>query len=116
MSRINTNIAALNALNALNKLSRRLNTHQLRLATGKRINTAGDDAAGLSIANKLKVRAESLGVSLNNIGDAKNMMSIAEGYLQSISDILGQMRAKATQAANDILGTAERNALKNELE
>ncbi len=115
MARINTNIAALNALNALNKLNRRLDTHQLRLATGKRINAAGDDAAGLSIANKLKVRADSLGVSLNNIGDAKNMMSIAEGYLQSINDILGQMRNKATQAANDILGTAERTALKNEL-
>ncbi len=116
MARINTNIAALNALNALRSINKRLDIHQLRLATGKRINTAADDAAGLSIANKLKVRAEGLGVAINNIGDAKNLLAIAEGHLQTISDTLGTMRAKAAQAANDTLGASERTTLKNEIE
>ena len=116
MARINTNIATLNALNALRSINKRLDIHQLRLATGKRINTAADDAAGLSIANKLKVRAEGLGVAINNIGDAKNLLAIAEGHLQTISDTLGTMRAKAAQAANDTLGASERTTLKNEIE
>ncbi len=116
MARINTNIAAMNAINALRNINKRLDVHQLRLATGKRINTAADDAAGLSIANKLKVRAEGLGVAINNIGDAKNLLAIAEGHLQTISDTLGTMRAKAAQAANDTLGASERTTLKNEIE
>ena len=114
-TRINTNIAALNVLNALSNVNRQLGVHQLRLATGKRINSAGDDAAGLTIANKFKVQAEGMGVALNNIGDAKNLVALAEGNLTKILDILGQMKAKTTQAANDSLGSDERTAINNEL-
>jgi len=116
LSRINTNIGALQALNSLSSINRRMNIHSLRLATGKRINEVADDVAGFTIATKLHVRAQGLGVALNNIGDAKNMMSIAEGNLTKISDILQQMKSKTTQAANDSLGTEERNAIKSELE
>ncbi|MCR4438118.1 MAG: flagellin [bacterium] len=115
LTRINTNIAALNMLNALTNINRNLSIHQLRLATGKRINQAADDAAGLTIASKLKVRAEGLGVALNNVADAKNMVAVAEGNLTKILDILGQMKAKATQAANDTLGSEERAAINKEL-
>ncbi|HHT9139106.1 MAG TPA: flagellin, partial [Candidatus Wunengus sp. YC60] len=114
-SRINTNIGALNALKSLNDVGNRLSVAQLRLATGKRINSAGDDAAGYSIAKKFNSRAEGLGQALNNIGSAKNLIAVAEGHLSNIVDILTQMKTKTIQAADDSLGTAERTAIKGEL-
>ncbi len=115
LSRINTNISALQSLNSLKSINNKLNVHSLRLATGKRINEAADDVAGFTIATKMSVRSDGLGVALSNIGDAKNMMAIAEGNLTKISDILQQMKSKVTQAANDALGAEERNAIKEEL-
>ncbi|MDR4509104.1 MAG: flagellin [Candidatus Brocadiaceae bacterium] len=115
MSRINTNINALNALKSLNDINGRLSVSQLRLATGKRINSAADDAAGYTIAKKFNARAMGLGQALNNIGSAKNLISVAEGHLNNIVDILTQMKTKATQAADDSLGSEERNAIKAEL-
>ena len=114
-TRINTNINALNALKSVNDIQNRLSVAQLRLATGKRINTAADDAAGYTIAKKFNARAEGLGQALNNIGSAKNLVAVAEGHLNNIVDILTQMKTKATQAADDSLGTAERTAIKGEL-
>ncbi|RKY73684.1 MAG: hypothetical protein DRQ14_03605 [Candidatus Latescibacterota bacterium] len=115
-NRININIGALNALNALNDINRRLAVHQTRLATGKRINSAADDAAGYTIANKLLVKAEGIGVALDNIASAKNLMTVAEGHLNNINDILHRMKALAEQAANDTLGTEERQAILEELQ
>src|SRR3972149_1629530 len=96
-TRINTNINALNALKSLSDVNNRLSISQLRLATGKRINTAGDDAAGYSIAKKFNARAEGLGQALNNIGSAKNLLSGAEGNLNNLLDILTQMKTKTIQ-------------------
>ena len=67
-TRINTNIGALNALRSLTDINNRLSVAQLRLATGKRINNAADDAAGYSIAKKMNARSKGLGQALNNIG------------------------------------------------
>ena len=114
-TRINTNINALNALKSLNNIGTRMATAQLRLATGKRINSAADDAAGFSIAKKFESRAAGLGQALNNIGSAKNLISVAEGHLSNIVDILTQMKTKATQGSDDSLGTAERTSIKAEL-
>lgn len=114
-TRINTNINALNALRSLTDINNRMSISQLRLATGKRINTSSDDAAGYTIARKMNVRAEGLGQALSNIGSAKNLVTVAEGHLNNIVDILTQMKTKATQAADDSLGTAERTAIKSEL-
>ena len=115
-TRINTNIGALNALNSLKSVQSKLGVSQLRLATGKRINESADDPAGLTIATKFNYRATGLGQALDNIGDAKNMLAVAEGGLQKINDILNKMRDKATQAASDTLGSAERYAIKNQLD
>jgi len=115
MSRINTNIGALNALKSLNDINNRLGVAQLRLATGKRINSASDDAAGFSIAKKFNARTKGLGQALSNIGSAKNLLSVSEGHLNNILDILTQMKTKTTQAADDSLGTAERDAIQAEL-
>lgn len=116
LTRINTNIQALNALNALNSVNTRMSVHQLRLATGKRINSAADDAAGFTIASKLNVKAKGLGTALDNIASAKNLMTVAEGHLNNIQDILSQMKSKAMQAANGTLGDDERTAILSELE
>jgi len=114
-ARINTNIGALNALKSLNSVESRLSTAQLRLATGKRINHAADDAAGYSIAKKFNVTAQGLGQALDNIGSAKNLITVAEGHLNNIVDILTQMKVKTIQAADDSLGTAERMSIKGQI-
>ena len=116
MTRINSNINALNALKSLNDVGNQLFISQLRLSTGKRINSASDDAAGYSIAKKFNARTEGLGQALNNIGSAKNALSVAEGHLNNIVEILTQMKTKTIQGADDSLGTAERKTINAELE
>ncbi len=116
LSRIGGNIQAMQALNSLNKINQELGIRQLRLATGKRINSAEDDAAGFVISKTLQHRSKGLSVALGNVGDAKSMLAIAEGGLDSILDILETMKEKVTQAASDTLGSTERNAIDDELD
>lgn len=116
LSRINTNISALNALNALRDVNAKLALHQLRLATGRRINSAGDDPAGMTFAKKLDSRARGLSVARDNIGDVQNLLAVAEGGINNISEILIAMKEKVLQAANDTLGTSERTAVENQLD
>jgi flagellin len=116
LSRINTNIAALNALNALREVNGKLALHQLRLATGRRINSAGDDPAGMTFAKKLDSRARGLAAARDIIGDVQNLMSVAEGGIQNISEILIAMKEKVLQAASDTLGTSERAAIESQLD
>ncbi len=73
-SRINSNIGALNALNSLNNVNKNLGMHQIRLATGRRINSADDDPAGLTIATKFRSRNENLKTAVDNIGDAQELV------------------------------------------
>ena len=115
-TRINTNIAAFNALNALKNINRGLEKSQLKLATGLRINEVSDDPAGFVISKRLYARSRGLSTALDNVGTAKNVLAIAEGGLINISNILVTMKEKVTQAASDTLGSAERNAIKTELD
>lgn len=115
ITRIAGNIGAMNALNSLQGINKQLAIYQTRLATGKRINSAADDPAGLSIASKLQFRSEGLKVALGNIGDAKNLLAVAEAGVTRINDILVQMRNKAAQAASDTMGSAERDIIKTQL-
>ena len=116
LSRIGGNIQAMQALNSLNVINQELGIRQLRLATGKRINSAEDDAAGFVISKTLQHRGKGLSVALGNVGDAKSMLAIAEGGLDSILDILETMKEKVTQAASDTLGSSERNAIEDEID
>ena len=116
LSRIGGNIQAMQALNSLNKINQELGVRQLRLATGKRINSAEDDAAGFVISKTLQHRAGGLVVALGNVGDAKSMLAIAESGLDSILDILETMKEKVTQAASDTLGATERNAIEDQID
>ena len=115
-TRINTNIAALNALNALKNINWRLEKSQLKLATGWRINEVSDDPAGFVISKRLEARARGLAVAYDNVGTAKNVLAIAEGGMINIQNILITMKEKITQAASDTLGSAERNAIKTEID
>jgi flagellin len=115
-TRIATNIGALNALQSLRTINNELGIHQQRLSTGKRINSAADDPAGLTIATKFLSRSEGMKVAMDNIGDAKNLLSVAESGVSRINDILVQMRNKVLSAASDTLGTEERSAIQTQLE
>jgi len=115
VTRIASNVGALNALNSLQTINAKLAMHQTRLSTGKRINSAADDPAGMTIATKMMARSEGLKVALNNIGDANNMLSVAESGLSKMNDILMQMRGKAEAAASDTLGSTERAAIQTQL-
>jgi flagellin len=88
----------------------------MRLATGKRINAAEDDSAGYAIARKLEAKTRGQAQALANIGDAKSMLTVAEGALGTVMDILQTMKEKTVQAANDTMGTDERAKIKNQLD
>jgi len=111
ISRIASNIGALNSLQSLNNINKQLSVHQARLASGKRINSAADDPAGLTIGTKLNSRSQGMLVALDNISDAKNLLSVAESGIGSISNIITQMKNKSEQAASDTMGLAERQAV-----
>ena len=116
LTRVNSNLQAMSALNTLQGTNDQLGIRQLRLATGSRLNRAEDDSAGYTISKKLEARVRGQAQALANIGDAKSMLTVAEGSLNTIMDILQTMKEKTVQAANDTMGTAERTAIKNELD
>src|SRR5699024_10009683 len=100
-SRINTNIQSLDAQLSLNQINKQLAENQLQMSTGKRINRAEDDSAGFSIATKLRSRIGGLNQAMQNVGDAKSVLDIAESSFGTIMDNLVEMKGLATQAAND---------------
>ena len=116
ISQINTNLQALQGQSSLNKINNQLGDTQLKLSTGLRINKAEDDAAGFSIASKLTSRIEGLEQASRNIGDAKSVLDIAETGMNSVMDILVDMKAKAVQGANDTLGDKEREFIGSQIE
>lgn len=115
LSRINTNLQALDSVFSLNKTSKRLGEQQTKLSSGLRINKAEDDAAGFSIATKLNAKLAGLEQALANTGDGKSVLDIAEKNLGTILDKLTVMKQKATQAANDTYSTEERTFLQDQV-
>lgn len=115
-SRINTNIGARNALDALNNINAKSGQIQLRLATGKRVNSVSDDAAGYTLAKKTESRFRGLQSAVKNIGEAKNILAVAESGFQAINDILLQVKEKVVQAGNASYTTDERTALSSEVQ
>lgn len=115
VTRIAGNIGAMNALYALTNINKQLSIHATRLSTGKRLNSAADDPAGLAISTKMMSRSEGLKVALQNIGDAKNLLAVAESGLGRLNDIMIQMRNKAEAAASDTMGSTERGIIKTQL-
>ena len=114
-ARINTNIAAMNALTSLNSINRDLGMHQERLATGKRINSAADDPSGYVISKKMEGRIRSMSSALDNVGDAQSTYGVAEGSYQKVADLLVQIKEKQTRFSNGALGADEKDAIATEI-
>ncbi|MBI3964929.1 MAG: flagellin [Chloroflexi bacterium] len=113
--RINNNIMALNAQRNLMLNSTNLSKHVERLSSGLRINRAGDDAAGLSISEKLRGQIRGTDQAVRNSQDGISMIQTAEGALTETHAILQRMRELSVQATNDTLQSADRTAIASEL-
>lgn len=107
MTVINTNIGATITANALAKNERAMNTAMERLSTGKRINSAADDAAGLAISQRLNAQVKGLDQAARNANDAISMLQTADGAAIEITNMLQRMRELAVQATSDSNTTAD---------
>lgn len=114
MSKINTNVNALTATNALTKNSRDMQLTMQRLSTGKRINGASDDAAGIAIANTITAQINGLNAAVKNANDAMSMLQTADGALSETSSLVQRMRELAVLAINDTYSTTQKSAMNTE--
>jgi len=114
MSVINTNIASLNAQRNLSAAQNSLSTSMQRLSSGLRINSAKDDAAGLSIATKMDSQIRGMSQAIRNANDGISMAQTADGGLSTATDAMQRMRELAVQAANGTNTTTDSAALDKE--
>ncbi|MBY8105512.1 flagellin [Vibrio fluvialis] len=112
---VNTNVSALVAQRHLNTATDLLNQSLERLSSGKRINSAKDDAAGLQISNRLESQMRGLDVAVRNANDGISIMQTAEGAMQETTNLLQRMRDLSLQSANGSNSKAERVALQEEM-
>ena len=115
MSTIGSNIAALKSLHNLRLNEDGFAKATERLSSGKRLNSAGDDAAGAAIVNRMSSQIAGMNVAIRNAGDAISMSQVAEGALHEVSEILQRMRELAVQAANGSYSGADRVSLNQEI-
>src|SRR6266498_5304653 len=113
--RINTNIEAFNAQRNLGLTSASYAKSVEKLSSGLRINRAGDDAAGLSISEKLRAQIKGLGQAQRNAQDGISLIQTAEGALNETHSILQRMRELAVQAANDTNTAGDRGQIAAEI-
>ena len=113
--RINNNLMALNTHRQLGINNAAGGRSIEKLSSGFRINRAGDDAAGLSISEKMRAQVRGLNMASRNAQDGISLIQTAEGALNETHAILQRMRELAVQAANDTNETGDRTAVKNEL-
>ena len=111
MSVINTNMSGIIATNAIIQNDRDQQQAMERLSTGLRINSAGDDAAGLAISERMRAEVSGLNMSVRNANDAISMLETIEGSSREIMVALQRMRELAVQAASDTMGVTDRAAL-----
>jgi len=114
MSVINTNVSATLTQNAITKNERAMSTAMEQLSTGKRINSASDDAAGLAIASRMTSQINGLAQAARNANDAISLVQTADGALVEVTSMLQRMRELAVQAASDTNVSADRTALNQE--
>ena len=114
MSAINTNVSALFAQNALKINARNMTTAMEQLSTGRRINSAKDDAAGLAIGQSMTSQIRGLNQAVRNANDGVNMLQTAEGAMVEQTNMLQRMRELAVQAANGTYSSTQRSYLQTE--
>jgi len=111
MSVINTNVNSLVAQQALTVNNRSLSKAMEQLSTGKRINTAADDAAGLAISDKMTSQVRGLNMAVRNANDAISMIQTVEGALNEVTNMMQRMRELAVQSANSGNSPSDRASL-----
>ncbi len=112
--RVNTNVASINAQRNLATATGRLEGNFRRLATGLRIATAADDAAGLAISERLRSQVRSLEQGKRNANDGISLVQTGEGALNEVSSILTRLRELSVQSANGSVSGQDRNTLNEE--
>src|SRR5215469_15562053 len=113
--RVNTNVDAFDAQRNLSNVSADFSKAVQRLSSGLRINGAADDAAGLSISQKLQSQINGFDQGSRNAQDAISMIQTGESALNTIHDILQRMRQLAVQAANDTYTSSDRQNIQSEI-
>lgn len=114
MAVVNTNISAAIAQSALARNDRALGTAMEQLSTGKKINSAGDNASGLAITARMTSQIKGLDTAIRNANDAISMIGTAEGALDEISNMLQRMRELAVQAGTGTTDSADRTYMQTE--
>ncbi len=116
MTSVNTNIAGLTARYNLENVNRDLETTMERLSTGKRINSAGDDAAGMAIVSRMHKQINGLNQSIRNANDGVALVKTAEGAMNEVSNMLQRMRELAVQSSNGTNSDADQATLDLEVQ
>ena len=112
---INTNVGALFAAHSSYKTTKSMETSMARLASGKRINSATDDAAGMQIATRMDTEIRGLNQAVRNAADAQSLLMTTEGALEEVHTILLRIRELAVQSSNGTYTTQDRVALQAEV-
>ena len=115
MLSINTNVGALKAADAAYSVNKSMETSMQRLSSGKRINGAIDDAAGLQISQRMSAEIRGFNQASRNAADAQSLLATAEGAYGEIHNILQRLRELAVQGASGTNSAADRTALNSEV-
>ena len=115
MAVINTNIGAMKAANASAAADKALGTAMERLSTGKRINSAKDDAAGLAIATTMTAQVRGMSQGIRNANDGISMAQTAEGALTEVTNMLQRVRELAVQSASGSYQDTDRGYMNSEV-
>jgi flagellin len=113
---VNTNVGSLNAQRSLAESSRELATAMERLSSGKKINSAADDAAGFAIAERMTAQVRGLNMATKNANDGLAMLATIENATNDVTDMLQRVRELAVQAANDTNSATDRGYLQKEVD
>ena len=116
MTSVNTNIAGLTAQYNLKNVNRDMETTMERLSTGKKINSAGDDAAGLAIVSRMRTQINGLNQSIRNANDGISLVKTSEGAINEVSNMLQRMRELAVQASSGTNSDADQATLDLEIQ
>ena len=112
---VNTNVASLNAQRSLAASGLELKTAMERLSSGKKINSAADDAAGFAIAERMTAQIRGLNMAAKNASDGLSMLATIENATNDVTDMLQRIRELAVQAVNDTNGSGDRTYLQAEV-
>jgi len=112
---INHNLSAINAQRVQSDSVKEVTKNMEKLASGQRINRAGDDASGLAVSEKMRAQIRGLGQASRNVGDGISFIQTTEGYLQESQDILQRLRELAVQSSNGIYTSKDRQQIQVEV-